>query len=227
MTGPASTIEVRATAGATAPPSEPVAEFLIARGGPYWALLLRELARLDVRLVATHPDGMGRLAFVGRYPNVFSAFVFALSSVLAAAIARALLAGQLEIKTFPIVMGVWLAVVFLLFALPLAAFGPPLRRLKEATLLACAAGATRHQRAVEREVLGRNLAAADAGDAAPPSDLPDTSKLYAAVGKLTTWPVSKSVLLPLSAAALLPLVAAGATQMPLKDVIKIAKGLLL
>ena len=85
MIGPASTIDVRATAGATAPPSEPVAEFLIARGGPYWALLLRELARLDVRLVATHPDGMGRLAFVGRYPNVFSVFVFALSSVLAAA----------------------------------------------------------------------------------------------------------------------------------------------
>ena len=192
-----------------------------------WGLLLHDLAGLDMKLVVTHPDGMGGIGFIGRYPNVFSAFVFALSSVVAAAIARALLAGQLDIRTFPIVMGIWLAVAFLLFAFPLLAFAGPLRQLKEATLLACATGGTRYQRAVERELFGRNMAAPDPGDGEPSSTLPDPSKIYATVGKLSTLPVSKSVLLPLGAAALLPPVAAGAKQMPVKDILKIAKGLLL
>jgi hypothetical protein len=191
-----------------------------------WGLLLHDLARLDLRLVATHPDGMGGLAFIGRYPNVFAAFVFALGSVVAAALARALLAGELDIRSFPIVMGVWLVVVVLLFALPLAAFAAPLRRLKETTLAACAAGAIRYQRAVERELLGHNMAA-ERTEAERSADLPDPSKIYAQVGKLGTLPVSRSALLPLGAAALLPLVAVGATQMPVKDILKIAKGLLL
>jgi hypothetical protein len=192
-----------------------------------WGLLLRDLARLDLRLVATHPDGMGGIGFIGRYPNVFAAFVFALSSVVAAAIARALIEGELAIASFPIVMGLWLAVVFGLFALPLAAFAAPLRRLKETTLAACAVGATRYQRAVERELLGRNMAAPEADDTLPSSDLPDPSKIYVQVGKLATLPVSKPALVPLGAAALLPLVAAGATLMPVKDILKLAKGLLL
>jgi hypothetical protein len=44
-----------------------------------WGLLLRDLSRLELRLVATHPDGAGGLAFIGQYPNAFAAFVFALS----------------------------------------------------------------------------------------------------------------------------------------------------
>ena len=55
-----------------------------------WGLLLRDLARLPkLRLVATHPDGAGGLAFIGQYPNAFAAFVFALSCVLGAARSRA------------------------------------------------------------------------------------------------------------------------------------------
>ena len=53
-----------------------------------WGLLLRDLAGLDLRLVATHPDGAGGLAFIGQYPNAFAAFVFALSCVVGAAIAH-------------------------------------------------------------------------------------------------------------------------------------------
>ena len=40
-----------------------------------WGLLLHELAGLELRLVAAHPDGKGGLAFLGQYPNAYATFV--------------------------------------------------------------------------------------------------------------------------------------------------------
>ena len=91
-----------------------------------WGLLLRDLARLDLRLVATHPDGAGGLGFIGQYPNAFAAFVFALSCVLGAAIAQHLLRGGLSAATYGQLMCAWLVVVVILFGAPLLAFSGPL-----------------------------------------------------------------------------------------------------
>jgi hypothetical protein len=191
-----------------------------------WGLLLRDLARLELRLVATHPDGAGGLAFIGHYPNAFAAFVFALSCVLGAAIARALLQGGLAAAAYGQLMAAWLVVVMILFGLPLLAFSRPLRRLKEATLLAASSVATRRERAAERELLGSNVSAAGDAEATASGEVPDASKLHAAARKLSTLLTARSALVPVAAAALLPLVAAGATQLPLKE-LKLARSLLL
>jgi hypothetical protein len=192
-----------------------------------WGLLLRDLAQLEFRLVATHPDGAGGLAFIGQYPNAFTAFVFALSCALGAAIAQTLLHSGLSAAAYGQLMGVWLVVVMILFAAPLAAFTKPLRQLKEATLLAAGYVATRRERAVERELLGSNMAATNDGEAAPAGEIPDPSKLYAAAKKLSTFLISRSAIVPVAAAALLPLVAAGATQLPFRELLKIARSLVL
>ena len=55
----------------------------------------------------------------------------------------------------------------------------------------------------------------------------DPSKQFEASRKLPTILISRSALLPVSVAALLPLIAAGATQLPIKDLVGIAKRLLL
>jgi hypothetical protein len=65
---------------------------------------------------------------------------------------------------------------------------------------------------------------ADAGLAA---EIPDPGKTFAAARKLRTLPVNKGMLLPVGVAALLPMVAAGTTQLPLRDLLKVARGLLL
>ena len=190
-------------------------------------LLLRDLARLELRLVATHPDGAGGLAFIGQYPNAFAAFVFALSCVLGAAIARTLLQGELSPATYGQLMGAWLFVVIILFGAPLLAFTGPLKRLQETTVLAASALATRRERAVERELLGSNISAATDAEATAASEIPDSAKLYAAARKLSTFLISRSAIVPVAAAALLPLVAAGATQLPIRELLKIARNLLL
>ena len=192
-----------------------------------WGMLLRDLARLELRLVATHPDGAGGLAFIGKYPNAFTALVFAMSCALGAAIAQKLLDGDMAAATYGQLMAAWLVVVLILFAAPLLAFTRPLGRLKEATLLAASAVATRRERASERELLGGNMAAADDADTAAPGDIPDAAKLYAAAGKLSTFLISRAAIVPVAAAALLPLVAAGATQLPIRELLKIARSLLL
>jgi hypothetical protein len=210
--------------------SSPIVGFLLLRWlwrHLVWALLLRDLSRMEMRLVATHPDGAGGLGFIGQYPNVFAALVFAMSAILAAAIVRALAGESLGVEAYGWIMTGWLVVVVGLFAAPLAFFSSPLRRLKEETSLAAAARATSHFRAAEREVLGANVAApgdAPERDGAPPLH---PSKLYAAAAKLKTLPFSRSAILPLGAAALLPLLLAGATRLPVKELWKVASKLLL
>jgi hypothetical protein len=192
-----------------------------------WGLLLRDLAALDLRLVATHPDGHGGLAFLGQYPNAYAMFVFAVSCVLGAVVANELMNATLTTTTYGMLMTGWLVVILVLFAIPLLAFNKPLGRLKEKTLLAYSTNSTRHYRASERELLGSNIAASEDSAEETTTDIPDPVKAYTAARKLSGMIVSRTALVPLSLAALLPLVAAGATQLPLKEVLKVLKGLLL
>jgi hypothetical protein len=200
--------------------------FLIARGGPFFELQ-RQLGLLHER--ALH---------AGRRAMLFVAIAWGVPLLLSLLAGRGL--GPAAAHPFLLDPGTWarflvaIAVFVLMegmveqrLRLLLRQLAAPLRRLKETTLAACAVGATRHPRAVERELFGRNMTAAEPAEAEPSAELPDPSTIYARVGKLGTLPVSKSALLPLGVAALLPLVAAGATQMPVKDILKIAKGLLL
>ena len=147
--------------------------------------------------------------------------------MLGAAIAQELLAGAFAPATYGYVMGAWLLIVLSLFAWPLLAFRKPLTDLKERTLLACSAQATRHHRAAERDLLGKNISAAEDAEPVAASEIPDPSKSFVTVRKLSVFLVSRTALVPVSAVALLPLVAAGATQLPVKELFKIVKRLLL
>jgi len=84
-----------------------------------WGLLLRDIARCDLRLVATHPAGCGGLAFIGQYPKTYVLFVFALSTVVSATTFRQVVfAGASQFSFKLALLGM---IVFLIaaFALPL------------------------------------------------------------------------------------------------------------
>jgi hypothetical protein len=210
--------------------SNPIFWFLLARWiwrHIVWAMLLRQLAAFELRLAVTHPDGHGGIRFIGQYPNAYAGFVFAVSWALAAAVAHELLKGELTVTAYGVVMGVWLLIVLLFFGYGLLAFRKPLDRLKEKALRVCSAQATRHHRAAERKLLGENMSAAEDAESVAAEEVPDPAKLYESAGKLSGLLVSRSGLLPVSAAALLPLVIAGATQLPVKEILTIMKRLLL
>lgn len=210
--------------------SNPIFWFLFLRGlwrFAVWTMLLSDLSKLEFRLVATHPDTHGGLAFLSRYPNAYVMFVLGISSVIGAVLARQLLAGELATTTYGYVMAGWLFVVLALFAVPFLAFVVPLAEVKRKTLLEASSKATQFYRLAERKVFGENIAAPDAAEAEKQTEIGDPSKTFDAARKMSVYLFNRSALVPVAGAAILPLAAAGLTMMPYKDILSIAKKLLL
>jgi pimeloyl-ACP methyl ester carboxylesterase len=192
-----------------------------------WGLFLGDLARLDLQLAVMHPDRTGGLAFIGEYPPAFTAFVFALSSVFAAAAAKAILHAGADFHIFLYLMAAWLVLIIVLFALPLAAFVRPLGEFKKRMLLESSALAERANRAIEQRWLGH---ARDQKEAPASTDAPsrsDPAAVYEAARKMKSLPLSKASVLPLAIAVLIPMIAVGATQLPIRDILKFASRLLI
>jgi hypothetical protein len=208
--------------------SAPLFYFLLFRGlwrYIVWALLLWRIASLKLRLVATHPDGKGGLAFLAEYPNAYSMFVFGISSGFAITVVRHVFEANISSVTFGYIVTAWLAIVFAFFAFPLLAFSKPLAELKDRSAEVLGAQATRYHRAAERAVIGRNLAANESGEATAPA-VPDPSAQFAASRKLSVFLMSRSAIAPLAFAALVPFAIAGATKLPYKEVFALVKKLL-
>jgi hypothetical protein len=129
--------------------SLPTFWFLLLRGlwrHHVWSVLLYRLARLEFRLVASHPDGKGGLAFIADYPNAYAIFIFGVSCAVAAALAHNDSHSALSATTFSSIAGAWLAIVLALFAFPLFSFSRPLAELRERALVHWSAEATRYHR---------------------------------------------------------------------------------
>lgn len=210
--------------------SIPIFTFLLLRGiwrHIVWASLLRRLARLELRLVSTHPDGKGGLAFLGDYPNAYMLFVFGVSCGVAAAVSKHMTQTDISATTLTTIMASWLIIVIAFFAYPLSAFSRPLATLKEKSLRMLAARATIQQRAAERKAVGSNVISADPEEAQQAVEPADLTKQYDQTRKLSTMLVNRSALLPVAAAALIPFAVAGAARLPYKEVFSVLKKLLL
>ena len=191
-----------------------------------WSMLIHWISKLEMRLVATHPDQLGGIGFVGTYPNYFAPFVFGMSSVVAATVYRQISAGAVDVATFGTFMTVWLAIVLALFNLPLLSYSAPISRLKEATLMEANLFETRLQRAAERNFFDRNLVGPQDEAISDDERLPDPSTYRKGANSIKLTPISFKNLLPISVAALTPLLLAGASVLPIEDLLKIAKRLL-
>ena len=194
-----------------------------------WGLLLRDIARCDLRLVATHPDRCGGIAFVGQYPKSYTLFVFALSSVVAAGVLKHVVYAGASLMSFKFALFGMIAFLVVAFVLPLLAFSPVLKALKRQGLSRYGALASRHNLAFE----GKWIAGTAGGPAEGPLGSPDVSSLadlaagYELVKQMRTLPVTKASVVPLVLAALAPLVAVALTQAPFKQILGELKGLLL
>jgi hypothetical protein len=191
-----------------------------------WGLLLYDVARCDLRLVATHADKCGGLAFIGEYPNTYLLFVFALSNVAAATALKLVIYGGASLLSFRYGLLGLVAFVVVASVLPLMAFAPTLARLKRSALLTYGALVTRYSSVVESKWI----------DTEPPQAQslgPDISLLnhlaasYATVASIRSLPVSRQTFVPLVSAAVLPFAVVAATQMPVKQVLQSVNRLLL
>jgi len=209
--------------------SLPLFYFLLLRGlwrYLVWAWLLWRIASLELRLVATHPDGKAGLGFLAEYPNAYSMFVFGMSSAMAITVVRHVFETNISSVTFGYIITAWLAIVFAFFVAPLLAFSKPLGELKRRSEEILGAQATRYHRAAECALIGRNIVANDPSETDPDRPAADTSAQYGVTRKLSVFLMSRAAVAPLAGAALVPFAIAGATKLPYKEVFSFVKKLL-
>jgi hypothetical protein len=95
-----------------------------------WFRFLWQVSRMDLHLVATHPDRAAGLSFLGKSTYAFGPILFAQGALLAGIIATRVLYGGQSLMTFKLDV-VGLIGFFVLFLLgPLTVFTPRLARVK-------------------------------------------------------------------------------------------------
>ncbi|HEX5830482.1 MAG TPA: hypothetical protein VFY16_05835 [Gemmatimonadaceae bacterium] len=194
-----------------------------------WTRFLRGVARLDLRLVPSHPDLAGGLRFVSTSLPPFAVPALALGAWAAGSEAnRVLLHAESSPRDLAYVLPVTLLVVLALFVAPLLALVRPLRHAKvrgaiEYGDLANALGRRFEERWLER---GPALDA----DALGVQDFSATTDLYsiaANIRQMRVAPIDIRSLVPIVTTTLLPFIPVLLMALPLQQVLHFIARLLL
>ncbi len=184
-------------------------------------VLLARIARVDLSLVPSHPDGASGLAFLEGLPSAFSLVAFASSTVVASRWAHDVVYHGVHVDSLRVPALALLVVNVLLFTGPLLAFVPKLAPLKRAALLQYGALVGEQGRLVHRRWIdGDDTVGSEAVLSAPEiGPVADANALYEAVSRSRTMLVGKRALLAVAVPTALPLLAMFAIEVPVKDLL--------
>ena len=186
-----------------------------------WTRLLWDLAKLNLRLVATHPDRCGGIGFLGLYPPMFAALVFALSCVTASAALQVILFADWSLRSLAAPFLAWVALVLVFFVGPLCVFAPTLLRLKKQALLTYGVLASEHNRAFERKWVQGGKTGKDALGTPDVSSLAELATAVELIRTMRVIPAGLEAIIPLLIAIGLPWLAVVATQLPVMELLTI------
>jgi len=174
-----------------------------------WFRFLWQFSRLDLNLIATHPDRCGGLAFLGKSAYAFGPILFAQGAMLAGVVAsrvlyrgEGLLSFKLQIAGF---------IIFFVFAIlgPLLMFTPAMARSKRKGLADYGLLAQRYVETFEEKwVLGKPNSSEELLGSGDIQSLADLGNSYAMVREMRAVPFGLediSRLAVATAAPLLPL----------------------
>jgi hypothetical protein len=191
-------------------------------------LLLKRIARLDLSIVPTHPDGAGGLGFVKDMPKAFSLLAFATSAVVASRLAHDVIYHGVSVQSLKAVLGGFVVLVVVILVTPLLALAGPLAAAKRRALLEYGALVGKHGRLVRRRwILGEAPADDALLQAVEIGPVADTLALYDAVRRMKAVPFGKSTLIAIAVPTLVPILVLLSTQVPIKEVLKKIVGALL
>jgi hypothetical protein len=185
-----------------------------------WFRFLWQVSRLNLRLIPTHPDRAGGLAFLGKGSWAFSPILFAQGALLSGIIATQIL---FEGKSLPAFKGeiAGFVVFFVLFILgPLIMFSPQLARAKRGGLAEYGQLATRYVQGFEDKWVRGG--AAEGGELLGSGDiqsLADLGNSYAVVREMRAVPFGLQDIGQLAAATAAPLLPLALTIFSLEDLI--------
>lgn len=193
-----------------------------------WTCFLRDLSRLKLNLVASHPDRAGGLGFLGTAHVSLAIFAFALSCILSAQVAFQVYFEAVPIQTFQTLFLVYLVLMELICLGPLLIFVPRLARTRREGLRQYSLLADAYNRAFEQKwVAGQ----------APPDEpllgssdiqsLADLGNSFGMIREMKPFPFSWQQILQIAVIASLPGLPLIFLVMPVGELLKLLAGALL
>lgn len=186
-----------------------------------WTRFMRSTARLDLRLIAAHPDRLGGLGFLEASLRGQIPFSFCLGAGLAGAVANRVLHNGQKLTAFGYLAAAVVVAVLLVCVAPYFTFTPLLMRVRHRALLqygafARAAGEQFEMKWLEQP---RNLGE-DVLDAADFSALYDLYGVVKNVNAIFILPVSRVDLYVLIAVAFIPAIPVIIGSIPIDTVVR-------
>jgi len=186
-----------------------------------WARLLWRVARLNLQLVATHPDGAGGLGVLGVVHVDLGPVAFAAHAVLASSYAEQILYAGVAPSTLVVSIVVSVAGTTIVLLGPLAFFLHALIDVKQRALLDYGTLAAGYTRAFAVKWLPGGVPPPDEHllGTADIQSLADLGNSFELIRKMTVLPIATSQIVLLAAAAALPYVPLVALAFPLDELI--------
>jgi hypothetical protein len=198
--------------------------FLVGLGSWKWllaTLLLFKLSRLDLRLVATHPDHHGGIGFLGLAPMGFAPIAFAISTAIGSNWRDQILHAGAHLMAFKIQAVVLLAVILIMALGPLVFFVPRLAKLRRSGIIQYGTLAQIHSTDFHEKWILHRAGHEDEFLAAPEaSTLTDYGASYENIEAMQPFPFDKGAFVSLALAVAVPLMPAVLAQIPLSVVLK-------
>jgi hypothetical protein len=185
-----------------------------------WARFLWQVSRIDLQLVATHPDRAGGLGFLGSLSYAFSPVLLAQGTMLAGMIANKIFFTGATLPQFKIDLVGVVALMLLTVLGPLLVFGPQLEAVKRAGMREYGTMAQHYVRAFDSKWL---RGGAPAGEpligSADIQSLADLGNAYEVVKGMRFVPFPMQTVVQLAVTTLVPVVPLSLTMISLEQLL--------
>ena len=209
----------------------PVIQFLMLRW--FWRLtiwfrFLREMARLDLDLVATHADEAGGLAFLGTAHASLTIFAFGVGSILSGDAAFRLVYEGAKIESMKTILISLVVISEVCILGPLLMFTPMLVRVRRAGLRMYGLLVNRYNRAFhDKWVAGQPPEEEPLLGSADIQSLADLGNSFDRVRSMKFFPFTQRLVVQVAVAAALPAMPLALLVFPVTEILKILAGALL
>jgi hypothetical protein len=186
-----------------------------------WTQFLWRMNRLDLKLVPTHPDEAGGLAFLGESQRFFGILLFGYSITVAGVLANGVIYDKIPLPHFAPVIAAYVFISVAIVMLPLFLFATTLRKTKVlglfqyGTLAMEYTSSFHHKWITDRRRTDEALLGT--GDI---QSLADLGNSYSLVEKMNVVPMGLRTPINLTLACLVPLLPLLLTMMPLGEILK-------
>jgi len=185
-----------------------------------WGLFLFRVSRLDLQLVAAHPDLAGGLQFAGLSVRAFLLLSFAISTIVAGGVAQRVLYAGTSFFSFIYVIMAVVILSLLLFVAPLLVFGSKLVEARRRGIIDYGglAGAVGSQ--LEKKWLDYRKSVTESTlDVQHFSATTDLYQLVSNVYQMKPFPIATQDLIALIVVTLLPFLPALLFEIPLNEIL--------